>query len=165
MNNLDHVMDDGHLIATLNQFFHFPEELEKMVSSSARSYREDDKGAAASAAMASAAVDIKETPKEYVFYTDVPGLTKSDIQVHVEDGKVLVMKCQGKRKREGEEEEECKYLRMERKSNRKFVRKFTLPGDADVDKISASCADGVLTVTVPRIPPEKKSKTIEISVA
>uniref|UniRef100_A0A0C9RR22 TSA: Wollemia nobilis Ref_Wollemi_Transcript_408_629 transcribed RNA sequence n=1 Tax=Wollemia nobilis TaxID=56998 RepID=A0A0C9RR22_9CONI len=160
MNNLDHVMDDGHLIATLNQFFHFPEELEKMVSSSARSYREEDKGAAASAA-----VDVKETPKEYVFYTDVPGLTKSDIQVHVEDGKVLVMKFQGKRKREGEEEEECKYLRIERKTNRKFVRKFTLPGDADVDKISASCADGVLTVTVPRIPPVKKSKTIEISVA
>ena len=26
-----------------------------------------------------AAVDIKETLKEYVFYADVPGLTKSDI--------------------------------------------------------------------------------------
>ena len=27
------------------------------------------------------AMDMKETPKEYVFYADVPGLTKSDIQV------------------------------------------------------------------------------------
>lgn len=26
-------------------------------------------------------VDILETPKEYVFYMDVPGLSKSDIQV------------------------------------------------------------------------------------
>ena len=31
--------------------------------------------------MEPAAVDIKETPKEYVFYADVSGLTKSDIQV------------------------------------------------------------------------------------
>lgn len=153
-------MDDGHLVATLNQFFHIPEELEKMISPAARSYGQDDM-----AGVFAAAVDIKETPKEYIFYTDVPGLTKSDIQVNVEEGKVLVLRCQGKRKREGEEEEECKFLRMERKTNRKFVRKFTLPGDANVDGISAACADGVLTVTVPRIPPEKKTKTIKISVA
>ena len=31
------------------------------------------------------AVDIEETPKEYVFCADVPGLTKSDIQVSGEN--------------------------------------------------------------------------------
>ena len=88
------------------------------------------------------------------------------LKVYVEEQKLLVIKCQGgKRKREGvEDEESCKYLRMERKRNPKFTRKFTLPGDANVEGISASCVDGVLTVTVPRIPPASRSKTIQISI-
>ena len=53
---------------------------------------------------------------------------------------------------------------MERKRNPKFARKFVLPSDANVEGISASCVDGVLTVTVPRIPPASKSKTIQISI-
>jgi len=57
----------------------------------------------------------------------------------------------GKRKREGVEEEQyCKCLRMERKKNHKFFRKFMLPSDANVKGISASCGDGVLSVIVPR---------------
>jgi len=150
-----------HALA-MSPLLHFPEELERIIIPSARSYdqHEENKG------MEPAAVDIKETPKEYVFYADVPGLTKSDIQAYVEEDKLLVIKYQGgKRKREGVEDEECcKYLRMERKRNPKFARKFTLPGDANVEGISASCVDGVLTVTVPRIPPAMKSKTIQISV-
>eukprot|EP01018_Ginkgo_biloba_P027671 Gb_39584 [translate_table: standard] len=157
--NLEHALDDDRIIATVNQLLHFPEELEKMISPPARSYaREDYQG------VLLGAVDIKETSKEYTFYSDVPGLTKSDIQVTVEGDKVLVIKSQGKRKRE-DEEEECKILRMERKTNPKFVRKFVLPGDANVDSISASCVDGVLTVNVPKIPPVVKSKTIEIAVS
>uniref|UniRef100_Q5VRY1-2 Isoform 2 of 18.0 kDa class II heat shock protein n=1 Tax=Oryza sativa subsp. japonica TaxID=39947 RepID=Q5VRY1-2 len=65
-----------------------------------------------------------------------------------------------------EKEESCKYLRMERRMG-KFMRKFVLPDNADVDKISAVCQDGVLTVTVEKLPPPepKKPKTIEVKVA
>lgn len=151
-----------HALA-MSPLLHFPEELERIKIPSGWLHdhnHEENKG------MEPAAVDIKETPKEYVFYADVPGLTKSDIQVYVEEEKLLVIKCQGgKRKREAVEDEEgCKYLRMERKRSPKFARKFTLPGDANVEGISASCVDGVLTVTVPRIPPAMKFKTIQVSV-
>ncbi|KAH9305794.1 hypothetical protein KI387_010198, partial [Taxus chinensis] len=147
----EHAMEDGH-VTSFTQLFHFPEELEKLISP-----RSHDKDAP------STAVDIKQTPNDYIFYADVPGLTKSDIQVQVENGKTLVIKCAGKRKRE--EGEECKILRVERKVNDKFTRKFALPGDANADGITAACVDGVLSVTVPRLVPEKKSKSIEISVA
>ena len=53
-----------HALA-MNQLLHFPEELEKIINPGARSYdhwHEENKG------MEPAAVDIKETPKEYVFY-------------------------------------------------------------------------------------------------
>jgi HSP20 family protein len=47
------------------------------------------------------------------------------------------------------------------------MRKFVLPDNADVDKVAAVCRDGVLTVTVEKLPPPepKKPKTIEIKVA
>ncbi|GLJ10549.1 hypothetical protein SUGI_0130250 [Cryptomeria japonica] len=152
--------------ASFNHLFNFPEDevLEKLLNS--RSYERllNPRSYEYGKGMASAPVDIKQTPKDYTFLVDVPGLTKSDIQVQVENGKLLVIKCAGKRKRDDEGEEECKLLRVERKVNHRFTRKFTLPGDAKADGISATCVDGVLSVTVPRIVPEKP-KTIEISVA
>ncbi|KAB2632453.1 17.3 kDa class II heat shock protein [Pyrus ussuriensis x Pyrus communis] len=70
----------------------------------------------------------------------------------------------GERKRE-EEKEGAKYVRMERRVS-KFMRKFVLPENANVDAISAVCQDGVLTVTVQKLPPPepKKPKTIEVKI-
>lgn len=69
----------------------------------------------------------------------------------------------GERKRE--EEKDVKYILMERRVG-KFMRKFTLPDDCNIEAISASCQDGVLSVTVPKLPPPepKKPKTIEVKV-
>ncbi|TXG61831.1 hypothetical protein EZV62_013194 [Acer yangbiense] len=49
----------------------------------------------------------------------------------------------------------------------KFMRKFALPENANTDAISAVCQDGVLTVTVQKLPPPepKKPKTIEVKIA
>ncbi|KAF5823170.1 putative small heat shock protein HSP20 [Helianthus annuus] len=59
--------------------------------------------------------------------------------------------------------------RMEEPRRRwwRFMRKFPLPENANTDKISAVCQDGVLTVTVEKLPPPepKKPKTIQVQVA
>ena len=63
----------------MSPMLHFPEELERIKIPSEWLYdhhHEENKGVA---------VDIEETPKEYVFCADVPGLTKSDIQVSGEN--------------------------------------------------------------------------------
>jgi len=94
----------------------------------------------------------------------MPGLKSGDIKVQVEDENVLLIS--GERKRE-EEKEGGKYLKMERRVG-KFMRKFVLPENADVESgVSAVCQDGVLTVTVNKLPPPepKKPKTIEVKVA
>ncbi|RCV24998.1 hypothetical protein SETIT_5G131300v2 [Setaria italica] len=113
-------------------------------------------------AMAATPADVKELPSSYAFVVDMPGLGTGDIKVQVEDERVLVIS--GERRRE--EREDAKYLRMERRMG-KFMRKFVLPDNADMDKISAVCKDGVLTVTVEKLPPPepKKPKTIEVKVA
>ncbi|KAL2317957.1 hypothetical protein Fmac_031833 [Flemingia macrophylla] len=113
-------------------------------------------------AMAATPADVKEYPKSYVFEIDMPGLKSGDIKVQVEDDNVLLIS--GERKRQ-EEKEGSKYLRMERRVG-KFMRKFVLPENANTDAISAACQDGLLTVTVQKLPPPepKKPRTIEVKV-
>ncbi|TKY58029.1 17.9 kDa class II heat shock protein [Spatholobus suberectus] len=130
---------------------------DKAYNAPTRSYVRDAK------AMAATPADVKEYPKSYALEVDMPGLKSGDIKVQVEDDNVLVIS--GERKRE-EEKEGGKYLRMERRVG-KFMRKFVLPENANTDAISAVCQDGVLSVTVHKLPPPqpKKPRTIEVKVA
>ncbi|GAB4854510.1 hypothetical protein Ancab_023092 [Ancistrocladus abbreviatus] len=110
-------------------------------------------------AMASTPADVKEYPNSYQFIVDMPGLKSREIKVQVEDDNVLMIS--GERKRD-EEKEGVKYVRMERRVGN-FLRKFVLPENASTEAITAVCQDGVLTVTVEKLPPpeSKKPKTIQ----
>ena len=114
-------------------------------------------------AMAATPADVKEYPNSFPFVIDMPGLKSGDIKVQVEDDNLLLI-C-GERKRD-EEKEGAKYLRMERRVG-KLMRKFVLPENANTDAISAVCQDGVLSVTVQKLPPPepKKPRTIQVKVA
>ncbi|KAK1428629.1 hypothetical protein QVD17_17468 [Tagetes erecta] len=117
-------------------------------------------------AMAATPADVKEYPGSYVFIIDMPGLKPGDIKVQVEDNNVLVISGERKREHEHEEKEGVKYARMERRIG-KSMRKFALPENANTDKISAVYLDGVLNVTVEKMPPPepKKPKMIQVQVA
>ena len=72
----------------------------------------------------------------------------------------------GERRSEEEKEGAAKYLRMERRVG-KFMRKFVLLENVNIDKIFRVCQDGVLTVTVEKLSPSepKKPKTKEVKIA
>ncbi|XP_077250078.1 17.3 kDa class II heat shock protein-like [Tasmannia lanceolata] len=146
------------MFSALHHMLNIPEEVDKGFNPATRTYVRDAK------AMASTPADVKEYPKSYVFIIDMPGLKSGDIKVQVEEDNVLVIS--GERKRVEEEKEGVKYVRMERRVG-KFMRKFVLPENANTDAISAVCQDGVLTVTVDKLPPPepKKPKTIEVKIA
>jgi len=91
------------------------------------------------------AVDIKETPKEYLVTAEVPGIDKKDIHIEIADN-LLTLK--GERKFEKEQKEES-YHRVER-SYGSFTRSFSLPTKVKADAIEASFKDGVLTVKIPK---------------
>ncbi|KAF5179704.1 17.9 kDa class II heat shock protein [Thalictrum thalictroides] len=149
---------DAPLLSTLHQMMDMSsDESDKSFNAPTRTYVQDAK------AMASTPADVKEFPNSYAFIIDMPGLKSGDIKVQLEEDNVLVIS--GERKRD-EEKEGAKYLRIERRVG-KFMRKFTLPENANVDAISAVCQDGVLTVTVDKKPPPepKKPKTIEVRIA
>ncbi|THU51785.1 hypothetical protein C4D60_Mb06t34690 [Musa balbisiana] len=97
-------------------------------------------------AFAAARVDWKETPEAHVFTADLPGLRKEEVKVEVEDGRVL--QISGERNQEREEKTDTSYL-VERSSG-KFLRRFRLPENAEVEQVKAAMENGVLTVTVPK---------------
>ncbi|XP_058751031.1 17.9 kDa class II heat shock protein-like [Vicia villosa] len=148
---------DAPVLHALHQMMDLSDDNSSGKSSShnapTRSYVRDAK------AMAATPAGVKEYPNSYVFVIDMPGLKSGDIKVQVEDDNVLVIS--GERKRE-DEKEGVKYLRMERRVG-KFMRKFVLPENANTDAVSAVCQDGVLSVTVEKLPPPqpKKPRTIE----
>jgi HSP20 family protein len=90
-------------------------------------------------------VDIKTEDKRYLVLVDVPGVEPDKIEVFVE-GNALVIK--GERHTETEEKKEG-YSRIERRSG-SFYRSFTLPADAEGDKISAKTKNGVLEIEIPK---------------
>lgn len=77
----------------------------------------------------------------------------------------MVIRSNGKRKREDGEEEGCKCIRLERRVPQKLLRKFKLPEDANVSAISAKCENGVLTIVVEKLPPPPKPKTVEVAIS
>lgn len=87
------------------------------------------------------------------------------LQVTIEDENTLVIKSNGKRKRQDGEDEGCKYIRLERRAPQKLLRKFRLPENANVSAITAKCENGVLTVNVEKHTPPTKSKTVEVAIA
>ncbi|WOL06522.1 hypothetical protein Cni_G15256 [Canna indica] len=163
-------VDPALFDSAVHHLLHIPETLEKLAfpaSSRANGHAHRESGRdGAERGLGSVPVDILESAKEYTFILDVPGLSKSDVQVTLEDEKILVIKGGGKRKREEGEEEGCRCLRLERRAPTKFSRKFRLPEDANSSAITAKCENGVLTVVVGKTPPpESKTKTVKVNVA
>ena len=89
-------------------------------------------------------VDLHETAELYVVTAELPGLTREDLHIHVEDGRLTLDGV--RRDPTGTCEQ---YHRVER-GHGAFSRTFQLPAPVDTERIIASLSDGVLTVTCPK---------------
>lgn len=101
------------------------------------------------------AANIKEMDTEFQVELAVPGMTRDDIKVEVQDG-ILTISAE---KNEQKEEKNEKFTRREFNYN-KFSRSFTLPALVNVDGIKANYMDGVLHLNLPKavktLPESKK---------
>lgn len=90
--------------------------------------------------------------KELVVEAHMPNFDEKDIDVHVENG-TLVIRAE---KHEKEEDKKKKYV--VRESSSSFYRSVRLPKHADQDSIEADMEEGVLKVVVPfkELPEPKK---------
>jgi HSP20 family protein len=104
-------------------------------------------------------VNISETDKAYVIKVDLPDVKKEDVKVAVESGLLTI---EGERKQEKKEENE-RFHRVESIYGR-FVRRFSLPDDADEGSIDATHKDGSLAIRVAKAA-QKQPKARQISVS
>lgn len=101
------------------------------------------------------AVSIRETKNELVIEADVPGIKDEDINVEIEDDKVILS---GERKHKEETKNED-YYHME-SSYGSFSRVIALPAYVDADRAQAEVKDGILEVKIPKIEKPSAKKII-----
>ena len=103
-------------------------------------------------------INTREGEYAYHVEADLPGVKKEDISVDTKDN---ILTISGERKHK-EEVKKDDYYKLE-SSYGKFQRSFTLPEGVDTENIQASCENGVLEVTIPKLAIEdKKKQKIEV---
>lgn len=104
-------------------------------------------------------INTREGQNAYHIEVDLPGVKKEDISVSIEDGKLIIS---GERSYKEEVKEEH-YYKVESRFG-KFSRSFSLPEEADIEKIHAESIDGVLEVVVPKLESALVEKTRKIEI-
>lgn len=93
------------------------------------------------------AVNIQETDDNFTVAVAVPGKSKEDFNIEL-DNDVLTISSEEKKENEVSENN-GKYTRKEFSYSR-FKRAFSLPDTVDGEKISASYNNGVLEISLPK---------------
>lgn len=104
------------------------------------------------------ALDVHEDKDKFTVNLELPGLKREDIEVHLEDGSLIIS---GERK--GETVSEGTEVHRQERYYGKFSRALTFPTAVAADKVKAAYKDGILTVTLPKAE-EAKPKQIDVTI-
>jgi HSP20 family protein len=97
-------------------------------------------------------VEVFEHANKLIVRADLPGMTKDDIDVEIDDGALVI---RGERKSEREENEKG-YYRTER-SYGSFYRRIPLPSGVNPKDANADFRNGVLEISMPA--PQRAEET------
>jgi len=100
-------------------------------------------------------IEVSETDKEVKVTAEVPGLEEKDLNVELANG---VLTISGEKKSEAEDKER----RFSERYYGRFERRIPVE-DVDQDKVSAAFKNGVLSVTMPKVP-QAQSKVKRITI-
>lgn len=89
--------------------------------------------------------DISETDDAYVIEAELPGVSRDQVNVEINDREVVV----SGEITEPQDDEGRRRRRRARRTGR-FEFRTVLPGDISPEGVTANLNDGVLTVTVPK---------------
>ncbi|MDH3252855.1 MAG: Hsp20/alpha crystallin family protein [Ignavibacteria bacterium] len=147
----------GRELATFPQdVLNMQREINKMFEGFLRGGLEEDTSLFPSAW--TPAVDVAEHANEYIVKVELPGVSKDDVKIVMQDN---ILTIRGDKKQESETKE-SDFHRVER-SYGSFQRSFTLPTSVRNDRIEANFMDGILSITLPKAE-EARPKQIEIKV-
>lgn len=109
--------------------------------------------------------EIKERAGDYLVRFDMPGMTREDVRVSVQDQTMVVVAEKAEKQGEahgenGKEEEEEAWPAA---SYGRYRTRVELPENVDVEKIAAEVRDGVLYLNIPKVSPSG-GKVVSIQV-
>lgn len=103
-------------------------------------------------------VDVYQTEKEVVVQAEIPGVSKEDLSLYIDESTV---RLSGQTRKEKELKDEDIY-RTERYYGR-FSRSIPLPVEVKSEEAKAEYKDGILTIKIPKVEPSKsKGRRIDI---
>ena len=94
-------------------------------------------------------VNVLETDEQYELLVYAPALTKSDFNIQLKDDLLTVS---ARAKQPGDLAEATNWRRQEYRPDEGFERSFVVNEKVDTAQISATYAEGVLVVTLPKLP-------------
>ena len=104
-------------------------------------------------------LDVVESSDELVVTASVPGTTKDEIEVSVDDN-VLTIRAEAG---DSSKDDSDNFLLRERRTGT-YYRALRLPETVDYDNAETTFKDGVLTIKLPKLE-SKKVRKLEISAA
>ena len=98
-------------------------------------------------------VDLEDRGKDFRLTVDLPGFTKKDVEIEVDDDSVAVHA----KRTESDQEKKTNYVRHERTAQT-FYRKIQLPEGVRPDDVKASLDAGLLEIILPKKEPKETKK-------
>jgi HSP20 family protein len=92
-------------------------------------------------------VDIHEDANQFLLHVDLPGVDPKAVEITSEQG-VLMIRGQ---RAESHQPAGAGYRRVERIKG-EFQRRFSLPDSANTQNITAKAVNGVLEISIPKLP-------------
>src|SRR3954453_13835069 len=102
-------------------------------------------------------MDVSETDKELRIQAELPGVSEKDIDVSLHED-VLTISAEKKQERK----EEREGVHFSERAFGTFQRSLRLPFQVNPDQVQARFANGVLSVTLPKMQAQQQSRRIQI---
>lgn len=101
-------------------------------------------------------VNIRDEESEVVIEAEIPGLTKDQVSVEIQDG---ILRIKGEKRHEDETKKK-NYVHRELKQS-SFCRSFTLNDNLDQGQVNAKFENGLLEVSLKKLTPSPKKEEVK----
>ena len=95
-------------------------------------------------------IDVYETDDRYVIAAELPGLTREQIELALEDSRLTI---RGQRIDRAASSGDVIHFHQVERGHGAFARTFEFGSKIDIEAVSADLTSGVLTITLPKAAP------------
>jgi HSP20 family protein len=103
-------------------------------------------------------IGLYDSGSELHLRAEIPGMTENDLEITVEQSSLTLRGARTTQAPEGYS------VHRQERGNRSFARSFSLPCRIDAEKTRANLKNGVLEMTLPKVP-EERPRQIKVQVS